>query len=72
MQFLEHYHQSEKLESQGFQMGTGMTWGIFEILIRRSSLDYQYSDLERQGSLKLGKDLKVKSVVWSLGLGLSF
>ena len=34
-----------------------MTWWIFEILIRRSSLDYQYSDLERQGSVKLGKDL---------------
>ena len=72
VQFLEHYYQSEQVESQGFHMGTGMTWGIFEILIRRSSLDYQYSDLERQGSVKLGKDLKVKSVVWSLGLGLSF
>ena len=72
VQFLEHYYQSEQVESQGFHLGTGMTWGIFEILIRRSSLDYQYSDLERQGSVKLGKDLKVKSVVWSLGLGLSF
>ena len=72
VQFLEHYYQSEQAESQGFHLGTGMTWGIFEILIRRSSLDYQYSNLERQGSVKLGKDLKVKSVVWSLGLGLSF
>ena len=72
VQFLEHNYQSEQVESQGFHLGTGMTWGIFEILIRRSSLDYQYSDLERQGSVKLGKDLKVKSVVWSLGLGLSF
>ena len=72
VQFLEHEYQSEQVESQGFHLGTGMTWGIFEILIRRSSLDYQYSDLERQGSVKLGKDLKVKSVVWSLGLGLSF
>ena len=72
VQFLEHHYQSEQVESQGFHLGTGMTWGIFEILIRRSSLDYQYSDLERQGSVKLGKDLKVKSVVWSLGLGLSF
>ena len=72
VQFLEHYYQSEQVESQGFHLGTGMTWGIFEILIRRSSLDYQYSDLERQGSVKLGKDLKVRSVVWSLGLGLSF
>ena len=72
VQFLEHYYQSEQVESQGFHLGTGMTWGIFEILIRRSSLDYQYSDLERQGSVKLGEDLKVKSVVWSLGLGLSF
>ena len=72
VQFLEHYYHSEQVESQGFHLGTGMTWGIFEILIRRSSLDYQYSDLERQGSVKLGKDLKVKSVVWSLGLGLSF
>ena len=72
VQFLEHYYQSEQVESQGFHLGTGMSWGIFEILIRRSSLDYQYSDLERQGSVKLGKDLKVKSVVWSLGLGLSF
>ena len=72
VQFLEHYYQSEQVESQGFHLGTGMTWGICEILIRRSSLDYQYSDLERQGSVKLGKDLKVKSVVWSLGLGLSF
>ena len=72
VQFLEHYYQSKQVESQGFHLGTGMTWGIFEILIRRSSLDYQYSDLERQGSVKLGKDLKVKSVVWSLGLGLSF
>ena len=72
VQFLEHYYQSEQVESQGFHLGTGMTWGIFEILIRRSSLDYRYSDLERQGSVKLGKDLKVKSVVWSLGLGLSF
>ena len=72
VQFLEHYYQSEQVESQGFHLGTGMTWGIFEILIRRSSLDYQYSDLERQGSVKLGKDLKVKSVVWSLRLGLSF
>ena len=72
VQFLDHQYQSEKVESQGFLLGTGMTWGIFEILIRRSSLDYQYSDLERQGSVKLGKDLKVKSVVWSLGLGLSF
>ena len=72
VQFLEHYYQSEQVESQGFHLGTGMTWGIFEILIRRSSLDYQYSDLERQGSVKLGKDLKVKSVVWSIGLGLSF
>ena len=69
---LEHYYQSEQVESQGFHLGTGMTWGIFEILIRRSSLDYQYNGLERQGSVKLGKDLKVKSVVWSLGLGLSF
>ena len=72
VQFLDHQYQSEKVESQGFLLGTGMTWGIFEILIRRSSLDYQYSDLERQGSVKLGKDLKVKSVVWSIGLGLSF
>ena len=72
VQFLEHQYQSKQVESQGFHLGTGMTWGIFEILIRRSSLDYQYSDLERQGSVKLGKDLKVKSVVWSLGLGLSF
>ena len=72
VQFLEHYYQSEQVESQGFHLGTGMTWGIFEILIRRSSLDYQYSDLERQGSVKLGKDRKVKSGVWSLGLGLSF
>ena len=72
VQFLEHYYQSEQVESQGFHLGTGMTWEIFEILIRRSSLDYQYSDLERQGSVKLGKDLKVKSVVWSIGLGLSF
>ena len=72
VQFLEHCYQSEQVESQGFHLGTGMTWGIFEILIRRSSLDYQYSDLERQASVKLGKDLKVKSVVWSLGLGLSF
>ena len=72
VQFLDHHYQSKKVESQGFHLGTGMTWGIFEILIRRSSLDYQYSDLERQGSVKLGKDLKVKSVVWSLGLGLSF
>ena len=72
VQFLEHEYQSEQVESLGFHLGTGMTWGIFEILIRRSSLDYQYSDLERQGSVKLGKDLKVKSVVWSLGLGLSF
>ena len=72
VQFLEHYYHSEQVESQGFHLGTGMTWGIFEILIRRSSLDYQYNDLERQGSVKLGKDLKVKSVVWSLGLGLSF
>ena len=72
VQFLEHQYQSKQVESQGFHLGTGITWGIFEILIRRSSLDYQYSDLERQGSVKLGKDLKVKSVVWSLGLGLSF
>ena len=72
VQFLEHQYQSEQVESQGLHLGTGMTWGIFEILIRRSSLDFQYSDLERQGSVKLGKDLKVKSVVWSLGLGLSF
>ena len=72
VQFLEHNYQSEQVESQGFHLGTGMTWRIFEILIRRSSLDYQYRDLERRGSLKLGKDLKVKSVVWSLGLGLSF
>ena len=72
VQFLEHQYQSEQVESQGFHLGTGMTWGIFEILIRRSSLDYQYSDLERQGSVKLGKDLKVKSVVCSLGLGQSF
>ena len=72
VQFLEHQYQSKQVESQGFHLGTGMTWGIFEILIRRSSLDYQYSDLERQGSVKLGKDLKIKSVVWSLGLGLSF
>ena len=72
LQFLEHYYQSEQVESQGFHLGTGMTWGIFEILIRRSSLDYQYSDLEGQGSVKLGNDLKIKSVVWSLGLGLSF
>ena len=47
VQFLEHYYQSEQVESQGFHLGTGMTWGIFEILIRRSSLDYQYSHLER-------------------------
>ena len=72
VQFLEHYYQSEQVESQGFHLGTGMTWGIFEILIRRSSFDYHYSDLERQGLVKLGKDLKVKSVVWSLGLGMSF
>ena len=72
VQFLEHQYQSEQVESQGFHLGTGMTWGIFEILIRRSSLDYQYSDLERQGSVKLGKDFKIKSVVWSFGLGLSF
>ena len=72
VQFLEHQYQSKQVESQGFHLGTGMSLGIFEILIRRSSLDYQYSDLERQGSVKLGKDLKVKSVVWSLGLGLSF
>ena len=72
VQFLEHQYQSEQVESQGFHLGTGMSWGIFEVLIRRSSLDYQYSDLERQGSVKLGKDFKVKSVVWSLGFGLSF
>ena len=52
VQFLEHVYQSEQVESQGFHLGTGMTWGIFEILIRRSSLDYQYNDLERQGSVK--------------------
>ena len=46
VQFLEHQYQSEQVESQGFHLGTGMTWGIFEILIRRSSFDYQYSDLE--------------------------
>ena len=35
VQFLEHQYQSEQVESQGFPLGTGMTWGIFEILIRR-------------------------------------
>ena len=45
VQFLEHQYQSKQVESQGFHLGTGMTWGIFEILIRRSSFDYQYSDL---------------------------
>ncbi|HJO43535.1 MAG: hypothetical protein QF560_07560 [SAR324 cluster bacterium] len=72
IKFLEHEYLSEKVSGNGMLLGTGIKWGLLEFLIRKSKFEYIYSDFKREGSVDLGKDLKIKSETLSFGLGLSF
>ncbi|HJO43534.1 MAG TPA: hypothetical protein QF683_02720 [SAR324 cluster bacterium] len=72
IRFLDHLYLSQKVSGHGFLGGLGVQWGILELVIRKTTSEYTYSEFVKEGSINLGNDLKIKSESLSLGLGLSF
>ena len=72
IRFLDHLYLSQKVSGHGFLGGVGVQWGILELVIRKTTSEYTYSEFIKEGSINLGNDLKIKSESLSLGLGLSF
>ena len=72
VRFLEHTYQSDQVTGGGYFIGMGLRISIFEVLLRKTSLETTYKDLTRSGGVPLGNDLKMKMERYLLGFGLSF
>ncbi len=72
VRFLNHIYQSEKILGSGYFVGVGLRISIFEVLLRKTSLETTFEELKRSGGVPLGKDLKLKMEKYLVGFGLSF
>ena len=69
--FLNHKYSSTSVSGYGINAGIGINWRFFEILIRKTALEYEYSNFYIK-SIILKEGLKIKADVLSLGIGLNF
>ena len=65
-------YQSDRVTGGGYFVGMGLRISIFEVLLRKTSLETTYKDLTRSGGVPLGNDLTMKMERYLLGFGLSF
>ena len=70
--FLNHKYTSTSISGHGINAGIGINWRFFEILMRKTALEYEYSNFLRDKSIALKEGLKIKAEVLSLGIGLNF
>ena len=70
--FLNHKYISTNVSGYGINSGIGINWWFFEILMRKTALEYEYSNFLRDKSIILKEGLKIKTDVLSLGIGLNF
>ena len=70
--FLNHKYTSTSVSGYGINAGIGINWWFFEILMRKTALEYEYSNFLRDKSITLKEGLKIKADVLSLGIGLNF
>ncbi len=70
--FLNHKYTSTSISGHGINAGIGIKLWFFEILMRKTALEYEYSNFLRDKSITLKEGLKIKADVLSLGIGLNF
>ena len=70
--FLNHKYTSTSISGYGINAGIGINLWFFEILMRKTALEYEYSNFLRDKSITLKEGLKIKADVLSLGIGLNF
>ena len=70
--FLNHKYTSTSISGYGINAGIGIKLWFFEILMRKTALEYEYSNFLRDKSIILKEGLKIKADVLSLGIGLNF